>query len=165
MTNDTVSARFPFMETIHFPNLWVYARPAPDVPGQWEIHCLDMDVVSMGNSLQHALAMLVEGLFMVIIDDRKNGRDPLARRAPEEEWKPMWDVFYSAKAKPVTSEADLDISGAEVALQMEMILEPRSAAARGSEAPPSVPSSAPVQPRRREVFATTRPLGDHVCAP
>ena len=36
-------------------NLWVIAQPMSDVPGQWFARCLNLDVVSFGSSLEHAL--------------------------------------------------------------------------------------------------------------
>jgi hypothetical protein len=65
---------------------WVVVRRADDVPGQWVSHCLDYDVVSQGDSLDHAMKMVVESTTIVVADDVSKGRDPMSRRAPEACW-------------------------------------------------------------------------------
>lgn len=68
-------------------NLWVLVYQAPDVPGQWVGHCLDNDIVSVGNSPQHAVQMITEAVLACVGDDLANGRDPFARpKAPPEDW-------------------------------------------------------------------------------
>lgn len=74
-------------------NVWVIARPAPDVPGQWIAHCLDFDVVSQGDTLDHALRMVHEAAVMVALDDLNKGRDPLARRAPADLFGELYGLF------------------------------------------------------------------------
>ncbi len=74
-------------------NFWVLAYPAPDLPGQWIGHCLDIDVVSHGASLEHAVRMTLEAAMIVVLDDAGQGRDPLERRAPSEEWEPLWKLL------------------------------------------------------------------------
>lgn len=73
-----------------FYNLWFVIRPAKDVRGQWVAHCLDLDVVTQGNSLRHALEMAHEAAQSTILDDLNAGEDPLDRRAPREFWDEMW---------------------------------------------------------------------------
>ena len=74
-------------------NLWLTVRRAPDLPGQWLAHCLDLDVMTQGNSLAHAIEMAREAVRMVIEDDLDAGRDPLDRRAPEEDWTELYAVL------------------------------------------------------------------------
>jgi hypothetical protein len=74
-------------------NVWVIARPSPDVPGQWVAHCLDFDVVSMGDSLDHALRMVHEASVMVALDDLNKDREPLERRAPPEFFGELYGLF------------------------------------------------------------------------
>jgi len=66
-------------------NFWVLVKPADDVPGQWVGHCLELDIVSVGNSLQGALEMTSEAVCDCIADDLIHERSPLDRRpaAPE----------------------------------------------------------------------------------
>lgn len=59
---------------------------APDVPGQWQVYCLNVNVVSYGNSPEHALEMGREAASIVIIDDLNKGSEPTRRRASEEDW-------------------------------------------------------------------------------
>lgn len=73
-------------------NFWFVFRRAEDVPGEWVGHCLDLDVVSQGASLQHALRMLGEACFMTVCDDANAGKDPLGRRAPQSFWDSMFNI-------------------------------------------------------------------------
>ncbi|MFO0586766.1 MAG: hypothetical protein U0441_04475 [Polyangiaceae bacterium] len=74
-------------------NLWFFVKRAEDVPGQWVAHCLDMDVVTQGSSISHALHMLVEAVAMSIVHDQQHGKDPFAgRRAPEEYWEELYSL-------------------------------------------------------------------------
>lgn len=66
--------------------LWVVFKPAEDIAGHWTAHCLDLDVVTSGTSLSHAMGMIVEAAEMTIQDDLSNNRDPIARKAPKEFW-------------------------------------------------------------------------------
>lgn len=78
-------------------NVWVIARPAPDLPGQWLAHCLDFDVVSQGGSLKDAMRMVHEAAVMVALDDLNSGRDPHERRAPEEFFGELYGLFESGE--------------------------------------------------------------------
>jgi predicted RNase H-like HicB family nuclease len=66
--------------------------PAPDVPGEWVAHCLPIDVVSQGHSLEHAGEMIQEAVALCVLMDAKDGVDPLVvrRPAPPEYWE-MFD--------------------------------------------------------------------------
>ena len=46
----------------------VLLEPALDVPGQWTAHNLDLDIISQGNSPEHALAMIREATQLVVED-------------------------------------------------------------------------------------------------
>jgi predicted RNase H-like HicB family nuclease len=74
-------------------NVWVIARPAADVPGQWVAHCLDLDVMSQGDSLAHALEMVHEAAMIVMVDELNQDRDPLERRAPAEFFSQLYGLF------------------------------------------------------------------------
>lgn len=54
----------------------VSVHPCPDVPGQWIAHDFERDIVTQGNSKEHALEMLEEAVHMVDED----GRATKARR-------------------------------------------------------------------------------------
>lgn len=62
--------------------------PAPDVAGQWTAHCLDWDLVTQGDSEEHAWEMLREAVEMVVANDQEHGRNPFDRkRAPQKYWE------------------------------------------------------------------------------
>jgi predicted RNase H-like HicB family nuclease len=86
--------RYPF-------NLHVVLWPAEDIPGQWLAHCLELDVVSQGNSLPHALEMVKEAVGDVLVSDLQRGLDPGRRRAPQEEWDHMWERLQGARPRPL----------------------------------------------------------------
>jgi predicted RNase H-like HicB family nuclease len=73
-------------------NFWFVLRRADDVPGEWVGHCLELDVVTQGNSLHNALNMLGEACFMTLGDDVSSGKDPLDRRAPQSCWDHMFNI-------------------------------------------------------------------------
>jgi len=72
---------------------FVLVHPATDIEGEWVAHCLDYDVVSQGNSLEHALDMVIEATRLVLDDDVRSGREPAERRAPSEMWEPAWKAL------------------------------------------------------------------------
>lgn len=80
------------MDEIREYNFWLHVHPAEDIDGEWVAHCLDLDVVSQGNSLKNAFDMVIEATLMVVCDDLNAGRDPLERRAPKKFWDPMWAI-------------------------------------------------------------------------
>lgn len=66
----------------------VLVTPAEDVPGAWNAHCLTMDLMTQGESVQHAFMMAHEALLQIVVDDLAQGLDPLERpRAPRECWE------------------------------------------------------------------------------
>ena len=73
-------------------NFWFVFQRAEDVPGEWVGHCLELDVISQGTSLRHAMSMLGEACFMTLSDDVNAGRDPLDRRAPQSYWDKMFNI-------------------------------------------------------------------------
>jgi hypothetical protein len=66
--------------------LWVLFKPTEDVPGHWTAHCLDLDVVSIGTTLSHAMGMIVEAAEITLQEDLQQGRDPHDRKAPGKYW-------------------------------------------------------------------------------
>ena len=73
-------------------NLWFLVRRAVDLPGQWTAHCLELDVVTQGESVEHAIRMLAEASVMTLADDLEHGRDPFDRRAPDEYWAELYRI-------------------------------------------------------------------------
>jgi hypothetical protein len=75
---------------MHFAEttMTVLVTPSEDVPGQWVAHCLNIDVVTQGDSVQHAFMMVKEAVLQVVLDDIAHGLDPLERpRASEDLWE------------------------------------------------------------------------------
>jgi predicted RNase H-like HicB family nuclease len=72
---------------------WIVIFPAEDVPGTWVAHALEFDVVTQGSNAEDAYAMATEAVTMVLTEDLREGRDPYARRAPDECWKPLREMF------------------------------------------------------------------------
>jgi predicted RNase H-like HicB family nuclease len=76
------------METLAEATLTVLVTPAKDLPNQWVAHCLNIDVVTQGDSIQHAFAMAREAVLQVVADDISQGLDPFSRpSAPEQCWE------------------------------------------------------------------------------
>lgn len=101
-------------------NFWLLVKPADDVPGQWVGHCLELDILSVGESVQEAIQRTSEAMCESIMDDIQHGRSPLARRpAPPE---------YTTELNRVLSEGRqvTQLAGNErgmVALQLHARLE------------------------------------------
>jgi predicted RNase H-like HicB family nuclease len=65
----------------------VLFKTDPELPGQWVAHCLNWDLVTQGNSLEHATKMIVEAIALTIEEDHAARLDPSQRAsAPEEFW-------------------------------------------------------------------------------
>jgi hypothetical protein len=56
----------------------------------WISHCLDVDLVSQGSSLEESLDSLREAVLMIFSDDLENNIDPLKRESAPQE---CWDKF------------------------------------------------------------------------
>jgi len=67
-------------------NLSVLVTPSSEVRGQWVAHCLNLGVVTQGDSIQHAFMMAREAVLQVVIDDLAQGLDPLEREPADASW-------------------------------------------------------------------------------
>ncbi len=69
-------------------DLTIVAFRAKDLPGVWLTHCLDLDMMSQGDTLHEALKNLGEVLPLCVNDDVMGGDDPFERgkRTPVEDW-------------------------------------------------------------------------------
>ncbi len=72
--------------TVEFP-LRVVLYPAPDVKGRWIAHGLETDIVTQGDSAEHALAMMADALqalaaHQALIDDGERPRPRSPARGP-----------------------------------------------------------------------------------
>ena len=77
-------------------------------PGVWVAHCLDLDVVTQGVSLMHALDMALEATRMVLDADAGSGRNPLERRAPQKYWEKLYRLMDKPKKRAAFSELKED---------------------------------------------------------
>jgi predicted RNase H-like HicB family nuclease len=128
----------------HVYSVWVIARPSKDVEGQWVGHCVEFDVVSQGDSLDHAIRMVLEATSMVVLDDLQKHRDPRQRRAPEDYFETLSRVISSGQKVP------LDLALADTsrkrlyAIPFRLALETRSIAPKKAKAkakPKPVPAN------------------------
>lgn len=103
-------------------NAWVVVRPAADVADQWVAHVLDFDVVTQGNSVEHALQMSVEATSMVVVGDLLEDEDPTLRRAPAECWQQLWDMVHNGKPFVATQLPELLKRGDVHSLAMQMVM-------------------------------------------
>jgi hypothetical protein len=70
--------------TMNEPFTFSYvARAAPDVPGQWIAHCLDLDIVTQGESFKEAMMSICEAVDMALEEGAPEGYS----RAPEKFWE------------------------------------------------------------------------------
>ncbi len=96
------------MEEVRNLNLWVLIERDPDIEGRWVAHCVDLDIVSWGDSPAAARQAIEEAVTLAILDDLHAGLDPLERGpAPENVRKRLEEL--RKVGKPV------DISQPDVA--------------------------------------------------
>lgn len=136
----------------HVYSAWLIASPSRDVAGQWVGHCLELDVVSQGNSLQHVLAMVGEACAMVAVHDLSNGKDPLARRAGEQYFETLFRMLKTGERIPIDI-AQADKSGKYTyAILFELVVEGPMQAATPTKRPASTTAKAKKKaPARRYV--------------
>lgn len=85
----------------------VLVQPAPDVAGQWTAHLLNWDVMSQGDSPNHALLMVLEALQQVIEADDEDDFDSDCRpSAPAEAWKTFAEIqLHGTRISPADAGA------------------------------------------------------------
>jgi hypothetical protein len=84
-------------------HLWFFTvQRAADVEGQWVSHCLDIDVVTQGTSLKHAIDMLCEAVTIVVRES------DLSRHtaAPPEDWELLFSVQKTGDRLSISSILD-----------------------------------------------------------
>jgi len=88
--------------TVEFP-LRVVLYPAPDLAGQWIAHGLETDIVTQGDSAEHALAMMGDALSALATHQVGRRRPALRLRpAPKE----VWDLASEATPLDLTARID-----------------------------------------------------------
>lgn len=103
-------------------DLVVLVTPAPDLPGQWIAHVLNLDLVTQGDSVEHALEMSREAVALVLEDDLSRGLDSFQRRRAEPTfWQLVTEALQSGL--PLPSVADRSRIRAAVA-RLQVTLAP-----------------------------------------
>jgi len=87
-------------------DLHIVLWPDTEIRGRWMAHCLELDVLTWGTSVEHAVEMVREAAGMVLVDDLSKDRDPLLRRAPQEDWDSMWTRLRGARPQPLSEVAN-----------------------------------------------------------
>ena len=65
--------------------VWILIKRSAEIEGQWVSHCLELDVVSQGDSAEDAYKMGVEASQLAMKWDIQEGLDPRGRpQAPAE---------------------------------------------------------------------------------
>ena len=119
----TVEVTFPF-------HILLY--PAPDVPGDWIGHALELDVVAQGTSEQHAREMVLGAVQVLIKYNAEHGLVPIQIRfAPPEAWAAAGvpipaslDVKTTMRTTPEPSAKPFDF--ADLPLSFETIVAERA---------------------------------------
>jgi predicted RNase H-like HicB family nuclease len=83
-------------------SLNVFLTRAPDVEGQWVGHCLEVDVVSQGQTMREAFEATREAVELVILDDLGSAREPTQRSAPREEWEAAYALVRTGNPRLYT---------------------------------------------------------------
>lgn len=121
-----------------------------DSEHRWEAHVLDLDVITYGDSLQHAVQMALEAARMVLEDDLMDEREPLHRRAPDADWTQFRKVQSGATTSgssqlrtlgEVIVDPETEVSRSYVAVEL-WVSAAVTAAAQDSAPPPVEPSPA-----------------------
>lgn len=64
---------------------WFIFEPSQDLPEKWVAHCLDLDVVTYGNSIVDARRMVLEACKIVIEENEKASRNS-SLRGSNDHW-------------------------------------------------------------------------------
>lgn len=131
----SVVKRYPF-------NLHIVLWRADDLPGQWLGHCLELDVVSQGNSLRQALEMVKEAIETILVADVQKGLDPARHRAPQEDWDRLWQRLQGAYPRPLAEVATREpafVVVESVVTVTEVTQQDLAAVRAGANPPPAPP--------------------------
>lgn len=106
---------------------WAYITRAEDIPGCWISHCVDFNIMSVGDSPQHALDMVREAVGLALADDLNHGRDPHARKADSEDWAPLMRLFEKHTRVAIAEMDSLGPTFKEFAAPLTVVLVNRLA--------------------------------------
>jgi predicted RNase H-like HicB family nuclease len=96
----------------------VLIQRAADVPGQWVAHCLNVDVMSQGDSPLDARDSLLEAFQIVFEHEIDCGRNPLDRKAAPQEYFDLWNRVMQHGRPGNFSETAVDASTAYIATML-----------------------------------------------
>jgi hypothetical protein len=86
---------------------------------------LDLDVFSVGETLDEAIEMVQDAAAMTLEHDLENGLDPARRRAPKEYWEKLSALLGEHRPKRLSSiiqdEGTLTRVATQIVLRFEMI--------------------------------------------
>lgn len=113
-------------------DLWIVVKPAVDVPGTWVSHCLTLDLMSQGNSPEHALEMIFEVTQNVVVEDLLAGRDPASRGAktPDADWAELSRIVQHGTRFELSDKTKPSSSKVRWAVNMKYLLEVHQVAAK-----------------------------------
>jgi hypothetical protein len=96
--------------------LRVVIYPAPDIKGQWIAHCLETDIVTQGDSADHAYEMIVEAVKDIARFNLDHGRLPFKfTPAPKE----VWDLVGDSQATGIS--ANIEVSSRKMKRKEPML--------------------------------------------
>jgi hypothetical protein len=108
----------------HRCDFWILIEEAEDVPGQWISHCLNLDIVSQGNSPEHAYHMIVEAIAITLTDDLTAGRNPFEHSsAPAEYWQRLKEMRDKGKAIPLKEAFAAQVKKIAFLMNFEILVE------------------------------------------
>ena len=103
-------------------DVWILVKESEDISGTWIAHCLDIDVVSQGNSPMHAYKMGVEAAQLAMRWDLEDDLDPGKRKqAPKESWEDLLRLIE--KNNQLDYEKALDSDYSVIAIRVTIYLE------------------------------------------
>lgn len=118
-------------------NTWSLFRKSEDLPGVWVGHCLGLDVVSQGDSLEDAVQNLLEAIRLVVVDDCSRGVDPRQRpTAPEEDWTLLFSTLRTGKSLEELNAEERDDRRTVIAAQMRICIPEEPACEESAEVLP-----------------------------
>jgi predicted RNase H-like HicB family nuclease len=125
-------------------------RRAEKVPGAWVAECVPLDIATQGDSLEHALEMLVDAVDMIVDDDLERGVDPLRTRIPSPESVAQLQALLAGPLVPV----DIRNVDAEATVVLALVDVVRPVV-------PAMQSKPPPGPRYESLGAARKPADCH----
>jgi len=80
----------------HVETVTVLVEASGEIVGEWVAHVLELDVVTQGRSVEHALAMAEEAAGIVLSESAAP-----RRRAPEAEWERAYALMREGDRLPL----------------------------------------------------------------